>query len=166
MMPSGAKNRGEEEEEEEMGINQPPSPHPPTSTPQAQGSSGLESPEISGGRGEEEDVDVNNKDHSNGGRTTTSIHLEQQEHHPPPEVSISEVVALEQLGEGASAAPLTGEELELSQGATSVATDITLVMSQVAPPPAPAPAPAPAPLLEHRATWWNCCGLLDAFKGN
>ncbi|XP_010916114.1 uncharacterized protein [Elaeis guineensis] len=25
---------------------------------------------------------------------------------------------------------------------------------------------APAPLVEHRATWWNCCGLFDVFTSS
>ncbi|XP_020579407.1 uncharacterized protein LOC110024031 [Phalaenopsis equestris] len=28
------------------------------------------------------------------------------------------------------------------------------------------PATGPAPLLERRASWWNCCGLLDVFRGS
>ncbi|KAJ6824945.1 uncharacterized protein M6B38_380940 [Iris pallida] len=185
-MPSGAKKRKaarrKKEEQELGGIQHPPSPHSPTSTPQ--GSSGLESESSdrgeadmessgSGGRGEEavrgedagEDYEVREvgveyvvtKKDTNG----SSTHLEEVE--PPAaaaaaddddEVPISEVVVLEQQTAEASASPLAQEE-------TSVATDIPPVSTACEEQQV-----APAPLLGHRATLWNCCGLLDAFKGN
>ncbi|KAJ6820810.1 uncharacterized protein M6B38_395500 [Iris pallida] len=186
-MPSGAKKRKaarrKKGEQELGGIQHPPSPHSPTSTPQ--GSSGLESESSdrgeadmessgSGGRGEEavrgedagEDYEVREvgveyvvtKKDTNG----SSTHLEEVE--PPAaaadddddddEVPISEVVVLEQQTAEASASPLAQEE-------TSVATDIPPVSTACEEQQV-----APAPLLGHRATLWNCCGLLDAFKGN
>lgn len=197
-------------EEEELGIHHHPSPNSPTgSTPQGssglESESSAESGGGGGGRGEEavmaeergedageyyevKDVGIEyvvTKNDSNGSSTT---HLE-AEHPPPPppaaaavdsEVTISEVVELEQMTAEGSAAPLAEEEVEISEAAASVAAaDIppvsTVCEEQQLPDvverseiaaTAEVVSPAAAPLLEHRATLWNCCGLLDAFKGN
>ncbi|XP_028550606.1 uncharacterized protein LOC110092063 [Dendrobium catenatum] len=86
------------------------------------------------------------------------VPIEQQTVSESERTEVATAAPLEVLEE--SSAPLEVREKSGEGSSYSEGAEIPVAIAR------DTPAAGPSPLLERRATWWNCCGLLEVFGGS